>query len=289
MRALIPEAEADPAAWLADIAGRSERRETLCADGVMVWHIWGPEDGEPLVLLHGGHGSWNHWCRNVEALAEAGFRVIVADLPGLGDSSDPGPPYTADGLAEIVHYGIRTLVGPGRPVHIAGFSFGSVIGAVVAEMLGPSLGSFNIVGAAGFGPRERGPDQMIRIHPDMEEAELRAAAANNMGWLMLAEPENVGELAIHIQRTNSLRARTLSRPISMTMRLMEALPNILAPVNAIWGDKDRTTTGTLGMRIEMLQDERPESRVEVVEGAGHWTQFEAADRYNALLVETIRG
>jgi pimeloyl-ACP methyl ester carboxylesterase len=287
MHALIPEAEANPEAWLADIASRAERRETLCADGGMVWHIWG--EGEPLVLLHGGHGAWNHWCRNVEPLAEAGFRVIVADLPGLGDSADPGPPYTADGLAEIVHYGIKTLVPAEEPVHICGFSFGSVVGAAVAELLGPSLGSFNIVGAAGFGPRERGPDQMIKIYPDMEPDELRDAAANNMGWLMLGDPENVGELAIHIQRSNSLRAQTLSRPISMTMRLMEALENILAPVNAVWGDLDRTTAGTLEMRIDMLKDERPDARIEVIEGAGHWTQYEAADRYNELLVEMIRG
>ena len=287
MRAIIPEAEVDPEGWLADIASRAERRETLCAGGTMVWHVWG--EGEPLVLLHGGHGAWNHWCRNVEPLAEAGFRVIVADLPGLGESADPGPPYTADGIAEIVHYGIKNLVGDDELVHLAGFSFGSVVGAAVAELLDTALGSFNIVGAAGFGPRERGPDQMIRIHPDMEPDALREAAANNMAWLMLADPENVGELAIHIQRMNSLRARSLSRPISMTMRLMEALPNILGPVNAIWGDLDRTTTGTLEMRIDMLRDERPEARVEIVEGAGHWTQFEAADRYNGLLVGMIRG
>lgn len=287
MRAIIDEAEADPKVWLADIASRAERRETLSAAGAMVWHIWG--EGEPLVLLHGGHGAWNHWCRNVEPLAAAGFRVIVADLPGLGDSDDPGPPYTADGLAETVTHGIKNLVGAGERVHVAGFSFGSVIGAAVAEQLDTDLGSFNLVGAAGFGPRERGPDRMIKIHPEMEPDELREAAANNMAWLMLAEPENVGELAIHIQLTNSLRARTLSRPISMTMRLMEALPNILGPVNAIWGELDRTTAGTLEMRIDMLREERPEARVEILEGAGHWTQFEAADRYNELLVEMIRG
>ena len=121
MRAIIPEAEADPEGWLADIASRAERRETLSAAGTMVWRVWG--QGKPLVLLHGGHGAWNHWCRNVEPLVAAGFRVIVADLPGLGDSADPGPPYTADTLAETVHYGIKNLVEADELVHLAGFSF----------------------------------------------------------------------------------------------------------------------------------------------------------------------
>ena len=287
MRALIPEAEADPEGWLADIASRAVVKETLCGEGSMVWHLWG--EGEPLLLLHGGHGAWNHWCRNVEPLAAAGFRVIVADMPGLGASDDIGPPYTADRLGEVVHYGLSRLVDRAETVHIAGFSFGSVIGSVVAEKLGPRLGSFNVVGAAGFGPRERGQDRLIKIHPGMDADAQREAARNNMAWLMLADPENVGELATHIQLVNSARARTLSRPISMTTRLMEALPEILGPINAVWGALDRTAQRSLEDRIDMLRAERPDTRIERLDGIGHWTQYEAADRYNELLVEMIRG
>ena len=284
MSALVPEAESNPSGWLADIASRATVKHTLCGDGVMVWHIWGR--GEPLVLLHGGHGSWNHWCRNVEVLAARGFKVIVADLPGLGASDDPGPPYTAEGIGEVVHYGIERLVGDAR-VHLVGFSFGSVIGAVVAEKLGIRLASFNIVGAAGFGPRERMPDRMIRIDPDMSDREKRDAAQNNMEWLMIADPANVGELATHIQLVNSKRARTLSRPLSMTTRLLDAIPDLLAPVNAIWGSLDRTTMGTLDERIDALRGERPDVRINVLEGIGHWTQFEGAEEYNELLIRMI--
>ena len=285
MEALIPEAEIDPETWLNDIASRAKRKETLCGDGVMVWHVWG--EGIPVVLLHGGHGAWNHWCRNVEFLAANGFRVIAADLPGLGLSDDPGAPYTSDGIAQIVHYGITRLVNKEDTVHLVGFSFGSVIGAVVAEMLGSQLGSFNIVGAAGFGPRERIADSMIKIHDGLSEDEKISAARNNMEWLMLADPNNVGELAIFMQLQNSGRARTLSRPISMTLRLLEALPNILAPINALWGDLDRTTMGSLENRMQMLKDERPDASIEVFNGVGHWIQFEAADRFNQWLISKI--
>lgn len=285
MRALIPDAESNPRGWLGDITNRAKVEHTLCGDGVMVWHIWG--EGEPLVLLHGGHGSWNHWCRNVDVLAARGFKVITADLPGLGDSDDPGPPYTAEDIGKVTHYGIERLVGEAR-VHLVGFSFGSVIGAVAAEMLGPRLASFNMVGAAGFGPRKRMPDRMIRIDPHMSDSEKRDAAQNNMEWLMLADPANVGELATHIQLVNSARARTLSRPLSMTTRLLEALPKMLAPVNAIWGSLDRTTMGTLDKRIGALRDERPDARIKVLEGIGHWTQFEGAEDYNEQLVRMIR-
>ena len=40
----------------------SERRDTPCGEGTMVWRAWG--GGVPLVLLHGGFGSWTHWISN---------------------------------------------------------------------------------------------------------------------------------------------------------------------------------------------------------------------------------
>ena len=206
MRAIIEEAEADPQAWLNDIESRAEIKRTLCGNGHMVWHIWG--EGPPIVFLHGGHGDWSHWCRNVEEIAANGFKAIAADLPGLGASDDPGPPYTAEGIGEIVHYGITNLLPESMEVSLVGFSFGSVIGAVVAEKLDVRLKSFNVVGAAGFGPRERIVNSMIKIHDAMSQEERVAAAQNNMRWLMLAHPENVGELATFMQLHNTERART---------------------------------------------------------------------------------
>ena len=70
---------------LANIEAASQRLETPCGDGVIVWHSWG--EGQPLLLLHGGSGSWTHWVRNVVPLRDAGYRLLVPDLPGFGDSS----------------------------------------------------------------------------------------------------------------------------------------------------------------------------------------------------------
>ena len=67
----------------------AQRVETPCGEGAMVWHAWGDPAAAPVVLLHGGAGSWTHWVRNITPLVAAGRRVWVPDLPGFGDSAPP--------------------------------------------------------------------------------------------------------------------------------------------------------------------------------------------------------
>ncbi|MEG2631610.1 MAG: alpha/beta hydrolase, partial [Comamonas sp.] len=59
------------------LQARARRVTTPIAEGgQMVWHVWGEgAGGLPLVLLHGGSGSWTHWVRNIEALVAAGREV----------------------------------------------------------------------------------------------------------------------------------------------------------------------------------------------------------------------
>ncbi len=49
----------------------------------------GPEDGEPVILLHGFPEFWYSWHEQVAALANAGFRVAAPDLRGYNRSDKP--------------------------------------------------------------------------------------------------------------------------------------------------------------------------------------------------------
>jgi len=79
---------------------QARRETTPCGAGDMVWHTWGtPRDGvPPLVLLHGGSGSWTHWVRNIADLVDAGRELWIPDLPGFGDSASPASGGDADAL-----------------------------------------------------------------------------------------------------------------------------------------------------------------------------------------------
>lgn len=49
--------------------------------------LTGPKSGPPVILLHGFPEFWRGWIRQLPALVEAGFRVIIPDQRGynLGD------------------------------------------------------------------------------------------------------------------------------------------------------------------------------------------------------------
>ncbi len=73
-------------------------------------------EGRPVVLIHGlFSNAWTNWIRYGHAarIAAAGFRVIMPDLRGHGDSAAPHDPaayppdiLAADGEALLRHLGI---------------------------------------------------------------------------------------------------------------------------------------------------------------------------------------
>ena len=54
--------------------------------------------GDPVVLLHGWPQTWHEW-RKVAPLLADRYRLVMPDLPGLGDSGRPKSGYDKKTLA----------------------------------------------------------------------------------------------------------------------------------------------------------------------------------------------
>ncbi len=270
-------------AFVAGVAAEAERCETPCGDGGMVWRLWG--EGPPLVLLHGGYGSWMHWIRNVLPLSRR-FTVAAPDLPGLGESATPPEPHTAEGLARIIVEGIGRVLPKDAPLILAGFSFGGVLGGHVAAILGERVREFVIIGSNGLG-LARQPTDLRRLPPGAGEAETLTVARHNLAALMIADPARIDELAIYIQAQNAPRGRVRSRRFSRggADTLARVLPQVTARLAGIWGERDATAFPHLDERARVLRAVQPDARFEVIAGAGHWVPYEAAERFNPLLAE----
>ena len=278
MVALISE---ETVVFVEGVAAEAQRIETPCGAGTMVWRVWG--SGPPLILLHGGYGSWTHWIGNVLVLARR-FTVIAPDLPGLGESSTPPEPHTAEGLAAIIVEGLDIVLSKDAAPHIAGFSFGGVLGGHVAAQLGDRLRALTLVGSNGLG-LVRQPTALQRVPAGVSAEEALAVHRRNLGALMIADPAKIDELAVYIQSQNAPRGRVRSRRFSRADTLARALPLVKARLDGIWGARDATAYPHLDERARVLRSFQPGARFEVIAGAGHWVQYEAAERFNPLLAE----
>jgi 2-hydroxy-6-oxonona-2,4-dienedioate hydrolase len=271
-------------AFVAGIAAEAQRLETPCGEGSVVWRVWG--SGPALALLHGGYGSWTHWIRNVIALSR-NFTVAAPDLPGLGESATPPEPHTAEGLARIIVEGLEIVFPKDVGLHIAGFSFGGVLGGHVAAQLGERVRGFTIVGSNGLG-LVRQPTALRRVPENPSAVETLAVARHNLAALMIADPAKIDELAVYIQSHNAPRGRVKSRRFSRADTLARALPLVKARLDGIWGERDATAYPHLDDRARALRGIQPDARFAVIPGAGHWVQYEAPDQFNPLLAEIVQ-
>ena len=284
--ALRASAGESPAETVARIARQARRIETPCGDGSMVWRSWG--EGKPLLLLHGGYGSWTHWLRNVEALG-AHYQVIVPDMPGLGDSAPPPSPYSAESIAAIIRDGLDRILPAPAALPIAGFSFGAVIGGHVAAQMGARISSFLMIGAAGLGLPRPPLANLTRVEPGMTPAQIVEIQRGNLVKLMFGDARRVDALAVHLQNENTRRGRIDSRPIAFTDTLIKTLPRATARLGAIWGEKDGTCVPYIEQKFGVLRDIRADTYCDIVPDAGHWVQWEQPRDLEARLISFVEG
>ncbi len=268
-----------PSAFLARMEQASQRIETPCGDGSMVWRIWGDGTRPPLMLLHGGYGSWRHWIHNIPVFA-VDRRVIAPDLPGLGNSADPGEDASPEAIAAIVRDGSGAVLRPGEVYDLAGFSFGGMIAGNVAALDPARVRTVTIVGPGGLGfPSPVKLEKVIML----SGAARRDAHRINLSRLMIHDESRIDALALAIQEWNTRHGRTKSRPMSRTAALQTALAQTRMPLNAIYGEFDAPAYPHLAEREERLRAIRPDVDFRVIKDAGHWVAYEAADEFNAML------
>ncbi len=258
-------------------------RSVPIADGrSMRWRIFG--HGDPLVLIHGGHGSWLHWIRNIEALANH-HSVLVPDLPGYGESDDL--PH-GSGLQEIVAAVITCLDSllPGRPaIDIAGFSFGGGVSAHLAVQRG-AVRRLALVGSVGHGTPQR-PRARLQRWRNAEGVTQEAALHHNLVAHMLHDEKSADALAFQAYSDAIRATRFHSRGTVRSMKLAELLAPFARPVLLVWGEHD--VTATPGQAIRTLTSGKPHWQYSLIPDGGHWIQYEQADAVNAKLMQWFGG
>jgi pimeloyl-ACP methyl ester carboxylesterase len=275
--------ELEPAAFLDRLERTAKRTETPCGEGTMVWRSWG--DGPDLVLFHGGAGSWRHWAHNIDVLSRT-YRLLVPDLPGLGESAFPPDGDDAMQVAQIVANGIDTVLGAEVRYDVAGFSFGGTMATCVGAIHGARVRSVTIIGSSGVGPSGSAVELLKVRH--LTGDERVATHRVNLNRLMIADPAKIDALALAIQEWNTRHSRLKTPTLSRSGALPNALKQVVAPVNGIWGERDAPANPRAPLRVAALRELRPDADVRMIPGAGHWVAYEAAEQFNAMLLEMLK-
>ncbi len=275
------------------------------ADGIRLHVVEaGPEDGRPVLVLHGFPEFWYGWRHQIGPLADAGYRVQVPDQRGYGDSDRPAPvsAYNLDALAADVAALIRSTGHPGAAV--VGHDWGGIVGwwlALRHPELVERLAVLNAPHPIAFRRHLRtSPGQMLRSWymfalqiPWLPEANLR-----RRNWRALAEGLRATSRAGAFTDEDLDRYRQAwSQPGAITgmihwyraaMRHAPAPPaeiRVSVPTLLIWGEQDRF----IDRRVAAMSLDRCDrGRLEMIEEATHWVQHEEPARVNRLLIDFLR-
>jgi pimeloyl-ACP methyl ester carboxylesterase len=262
------------------LAATAQRIETPSPRGAIVWHVWG--DGPPLLLMHGGSGSWMHWARNIEHLAQT-HRVLAVDTPGLGQSAKPPRSLDIASYAQTIVQGLEAILGPSPRLDIAAFSFGTIVAGQIIGNAAVEVRKLVLVGPAALGVSKLARNLVKVRHLDGKER--WDANFRNLAILMFADPAAIDETAVAIQDWNSRHARIDSRSFARATSLKEALIAWNRPFAWISGEKDATSQPPLVGPV--LRAIRPDLDARILGGIGHWCQYEGAEEFNRVLSNVL--
>ena len=100
-------------------------------NGIAMWRAeFGPADGKPVILVHGGLANANYFGAVIPFLVDAGFRVIAVDSRGHGRSTRSPQPFSYELMASDVVALLDALHVP--RADLVGWSDGGIIGLVLA-------------------------------------------------------------------------------------------------------------------------------------------------------------
>jgi pimeloyl-ACP methyl ester carboxylesterase len=283
---------------------KSLRSGILTMGSIRVHHMHGGR-GTPVLFIHGlGSSSYMEWRFNLEH-ASLRHRVYAPDLPGFGRSEKPRARY---GVPYFTRFVERYMEGRGlRSAAIIGASLGGRI-ALELALERPSLVSkLVLVNSLGLGRPNLQLSYGLMTLPRVGEAVMNVAR----GALNWAPAPVIRRVAARYTGSTSDLEKTMSDDYFAHLRELYAadgyhdaylatvrslvtlkalfgadydqskrLHAIKVPVQLIWGADDPLFPVAHASRAHALIRD---SRLTVIEGAGHTPQAERPEEFNRVL------
>jgi pimeloyl-ACP methyl ester carboxylesterase len=148
-------------------------------------HVAEAGSGVPVVLLHGWPQTWHEWRKLVPLLAGR-YRLVMPDLPGLGDSTRPDGGYDKKTIATDLREMCERL-GLGR-FHLVGHDWGGPTAFALACAMPEAIRSLALLDVTipGIGPdiSQGGKRWHHAFHmtPELPERLVQGREREYLGW-----------------------------------------------------------------------------------------------------------
>ena len=261
-------------------------------DGITHYELGGPENGKPVVLVHGFSVPYFIFDLTFDFLTKAGFRVLRYDLIGRGFSDRPQTAYDIDLFVRQLRDLLAAL--HLTRVSLLGLSMGGVIAATFVNQHPQVVDKFILIDPAGA--------KRVTLSPLLEAlkmpifGELALGLFGNAALVKgIASDVFDPKLVDHFQAQYKIQMqyKGFKQAILSTMRnkMLDSFSETYAsvgkmkkPTLLIWGKNDTTTPFENSAEILKAM---PHAEFHAIENCGHIPHYEKPEIVNRVLLEFL--
>ncbi|MFJ5535467.1 alpha/beta fold hydrolase [Streptomyces sp. NPDC093261] len=264
---------------------RASACEVLVATGVTIsYDDLGSPAGVPVLLIHGHPFNRSMWRPQVDALVAAGYRVVVPDLRGYGQSTVvPGATLLSDFAQDLA--GVLSHIGTERAV-VVGLSMGGQIAMEFHRRHPERVAALVLADTSPVAETEQGrgfrnalADRLLAEGMEGYAAEVidKMIAPHHVTGL----PEVAGHVLDMMRGTAPAGAAAALRGRAERPDYRRTLRDVRVPTLVMVGSDD---TYTPVEQAELVHGLVTGSTLAVVDDAAHLPNLEQPERFNAALL-----
>ncbi|OGZ23198.1 MAG: hypothetical protein A3A08_00895 [Candidatus Nealsonbacteria bacterium RIFCSPLOWO2_01_FULL_41_9] len=234
--------------------------------------------GLPILILHGWGSCGENWAKVKELLETQGYKVIVPDLPGFGQSPIPAIIWNLDNYADWVKdFAEKNNLGrlsgeQAEPFFLLGHSFGGSIGIKFAVKYPERLMGLILVSAGRISKRKPVKNFFFLLAAKTGKLFFRQRIFKRIIYRLAGSRD-------YLLARGGVMRETMKKVISEDLK--PYLPKINVKTLIIWGDKDKVTPVA---DAYLIKKEIKNSVLEVIPNVGHRIRLEAP----GILVEKVK-
>ena len=262
------------------------------SNGVTHYELDGPQNGQPVVLVHGFSVPYFIFDPTFEALTEAGLRVLRYDLFGRGWSDRPRAKYNINLFVKQLEDLLEAL--QFQHVNLIGLSMGGPIAASFTARHPERIDKLVLIDPAGARPIALSVLLKAAKLPLVGELALglfgsenmvKSSAADFFDPALIAEFQSKYKVQMQFKGFKHAILSTMrSGMLDSFIEIYRCIGELNQPTLLIWGRNDKTVPFAHSRDIcEAI----PQADLRVIEEGGHIPHYEKPDIVNTILLQFL--